>query len=615
VSDRVFQTLTRAESDAKRTTMEVDELMLFASRVQPLSQLSEHVRRTLCELATSRSVDAGEVVCRLGEHADAFYVILSGSIQVYLDAEDGEVVVVATRYAGEGFGHAALTEDICAQLRQANCRAMSPTTMMCITNQMYVTAQDEEAERMWEEEMKAQISRSEIKLQECRGEAPVRRKSQLLLAADPNVAHVKQKHEQAHPGHDLVSSLSRQLAAPGVLNFVITGLLKPRGKRSEAERAKIIQVARTTRFFLSLDVNDCEHLADRMRYLSAHPNQILMQTGDDGDMFYIVLNGELQVESKGTVLTKKRAGECFGEAALISHDKRTADVIALTQCDFATLSRADYLEVVQAKARAKREKKTSVIDSSQVFGRLSSVVRDAIAECMRSQTFNRGDVIIQQDSPSEDLFLLARGTCDVLRTITQSSGSSAKKITMHINTVHRGETFGELGVIKGVPRSATVIAVHSTEVLAMSRIELARLSSVCPELRDNLGKAFYPSDEEILQTWKYDAAWSAYRRKLYNTLAMSNKAHWSNGRRIQSAHEIVLPAFNSQRYEPALDTRSRQLTSSQMFPWADEYLEMKVLPNLADLIVEQPEPEPYVPLQTSERCSHQAAPPDTGGGT
>ena len=69
--------------------------------------------------------------------------------------------------------------------------------------------------------------------------------------------------------------------------------------------------------------------------------------------------------------------------------QRTADVIALSNCDFAVLSRTDYLEVVQAKAKAKRDLKLRAVQAATVFRSLPSSVIDAIAECMRPQVLGR----------------------------------------------------------------------------------------------------------------------------------------------------------------------------------------------------------------------------------
>ena len=70
-----------------RSTLEVDDLMLFVSQVHPLKLLSAPVRRSLCEQACLVRFNVGERVCTQGDFADAFYVILTGSIQVFREPD------------------------------------------------------------------------------------------------------------------------------------------------------------------------------------------------------------------------------------------------------------------------------------------------------------------------------------------------------------------------------------------------------------------------------------------------------------------------------------------------------------------------------------------------
>ena len=55
--------------------------------------------------------------------------------------------ILATLVEGDGFGHAALTEDVCARLRKASCRALVASSCMCLTHEMYLEAQRQEHER------------------------------------------------------------------------------------------------------------------------------------------------------------------------------------------------------------------------------------------------------------------------------------------------------------------------------------------------------------------------------------------------------------------------------------------------------------------------------------
>ena len=81
VSDRVFIALQRG--GVGRSSLEVEDLMAFASQVHPLKLFSSHVKRSLCEQAQLVAYQHGDAVCAEGESARTFHVILSGSVEAY----------------------------------------------------------------------------------------------------------------------------------------------------------------------------------------------------------------------------------------------------------------------------------------------------------------------------------------------------------------------------------------------------------------------------------------------------------------------------------------------------------------------------------------------------
>ena len=82
-----------------------------------------------------------------------------------------------------------------------------------------------------------------------------------------------------------------------------------------------------------------------------------------------MLGGQLQVLVNGEVVAEKRPGDSFGEMALLSREKRSADVIAMQMCDLAVLHRADYLEIVQEKQNSENARKLTLLKSNRIFDR------------------------------------------------------------------------------------------------------------------------------------------------------------------------------------------------------------------------------------------------------
>ncbi len=89
-------------------------------------------------------------------------------------------------------------------------------------------------------------------------------------------------------------------------------------------------------------------LADRMLREDVGSGTVLVREGDPGDRFYVLLSGVAGVsqESLGQrgIL---RAGEFFGEVALVMNVPRTATVTAMTPCVVASCDQAAFDELLR----------------------------------------------------------------------------------------------------------------------------------------------------------------------------------------------------------------------------------------------------------------------------
>jgi MFS family permease len=88
-----------------------------------------------------------------------------------------------------------------------------------------------------------------------------------------------------------------------------------------------------------------EHLAATLEPVSVRAGDVVIRTGDRGDRFYIVADGELEIVGEGLHGTA-RQGDHFGEIALLRDVPRTATVRAVTDSQLYALEREDFLAAV-----------------------------------------------------------------------------------------------------------------------------------------------------------------------------------------------------------------------------------------------------------------------------
>jgi CRP-like cAMP-binding protein len=88
-----------------------------------------------------------------------------------------------------------------------------------------------------------------------------------------------------------------------------------------------------------------------------------------------------------------------------------------------------------------------------------------VATELRPRWFGRGEQVIEQGEEGQTFYVVAEGTVAVL----------AGKPAVEVARLSTGETFGEMSLLTGEPRAATVVAATDALLLELDRPTFARL--------------------------------------------------------------------------------------------------------------------------------------------
>lgn len=69
---------------------------------------------------------------------------------------------------------------------------------------------------------------------------------------------------------------------------------------------------------------------------------VIMKEGSEGNLMYVVIEGEVTISLKDEVLATVKPGEIVGEMALINSDIRSATVTARTDCRLAPIDQTSF---------------------------------------------------------------------------------------------------------------------------------------------------------------------------------------------------------------------------------------------------------------------------------
>ncbi|HXG59427.1 MAG TPA: cyclic nucleotide-binding domain-containing protein [Thermoanaerobaculia bacterium] len=117
------------------------------------------------------------------------------------------------------------------------------------------------------------------------------------------------------------------------------------------------------------------------------------------------------------------------------------------------------------------------IPKSPLFEVLSPEEREALTKEMELESHDEGSVIISEGEPGTSMYLITSGEVKVFTRVPGGTGS------VYLAKLGEGDFFGEVSVLTGKPRTATITASQRTELLRLDKEKLDTALAKYPGIR------------------------------------------------------------------------------------------------------------------------------------
>ncbi len=239
-----------------------------------------------------------------------------------------------------------------------------------------------------------------------------------------------------------------------------------------------LQASRSIPLLSEMSPDEFTAVLDRLTVRHVSSGSVICKEGGPGDSMFILSEGVVDVstvDKRGTrvSLCQLHGGDFFGEYSLLTKKPRNATVQASSDVELLEISWDDFEFIAARYPRVwniledylRNRMMDGILQRSPVFRVLSPDERQELLKLVNTQRVKSGDLVMEEGSPGDQMYFVKSGTLGV--TIVQ------KKEHLSVGELQPGDYFGEVSLLTGKPRTATVMAKTDCELFVLTRVDAA----------------------------------------------------------------------------------------------------------------------------------------------
>jgi len=232
---------------------------------------------------------------------------------------------------------------------------------------------------------------------------------------------------------------------------------------------------RLTGILPGLSSRELKQIVSEVKPATYLPGALIIREGDTAEEFFIILEGDVEVvkdlhlpQEERIVVSRLGPGDYFGEIGLLRGIKRTASVRAITVVTVLVLDRETFItivsecDLVSVQIADMVRRRVMAIRLAETLPQLSPQQAARYLPNFKLMSYRPGEVIVRQGDPADMFYIITLGHAEVLNH--RPGGED-----LVLGQLGTGEWFGEMGLILGRPRTATVRATSDVEVMGLDR--------------------------------------------------------------------------------------------------------------------------------------------------
>eukprot|EP00300_Choanocystis_sp_HF-7_P027161 c32232_g1_i1.p1 GENE.c32232_g1_i1~~c32232_g1_i1.p1 ORF type:complete len:372 (-),score=105.82 c32232_g1_i1:101-1216(-) len=233
-------------------------------------------------------------------------------------------------------------------------------------------------------------------------------------------------------------------------------------EKSEADRQKISALLKQNFLFSELDNDAMNDLTNAVEEHAFEAGATIITQGDSGDFFYIVEEGEAHIFVNGVKVVESRAGDSFGELALMYDAPRAATIQAVTPMRCWAVDRQTFKLTLMDNTMKKRARYEKFLESIPILQTMYQYEKMTLADALKAKNFSAGEVVMREGEEGDTFYIIESGGV----TFTQQTSNGEQAV---VGEAGVGGYFGEIALLTKNPRAATATCKSDCSLLELDR--------------------------------------------------------------------------------------------------------------------------------------------------
>jgi cAMP-dependent protein kinase regulator len=242
--------------------------------------------------------------------------------------------------------------------------------------------------------------------------------------------------------------------------------------KSEEQLNQIVNKLGNSFVFSALNHKQKLIVGKAMELIEAIPDQSIIRQGDPGNSLFFVEYGKLEcfkiINNNRVFLKFYGPNEAFGELALLYNVPRAASITAVEDSKLWELDRETFNHIVKNAAIQQREHFEEVLSKIEILKGMDNYDRVQLADGIKEASFKENETVIRQGDWGDVFYMIEEGEAVALKR--RNNGNEEEVLQYK-----KGDYFGELALLKGQPRAASVKATTDLKCLTLDRQSFTRL--------------------------------------------------------------------------------------------------------------------------------------------